>query len=246
MSHELFVIDQKPNLDQKDEHRAEYLLEKLVAAEEVGVISEAQCIRDELLGVEWGSLIIAAPLTEDELTIWGAWLPTAYVESNDPTAHKLWWYNFDRIPAPVLKKWHALKKAKVFECYEIWTPEVQRPDPILLGVNGTVRHLIARWGESDANLVTFDDIKRELLHRLNRLEVLRLLCAAGLLAAVYVLMWSVPPGDVQTFAGLMSWGLWGFLFGSIGFSLYNLKNDPLRTAIKNHRTVDREMLHASA
>ena len=44
-------------------------------------------------------------------------------------------------------------------------PENPQPDPILVGVNGNARHLLARWGESDANLVSFDDIKRELVRR---------------------------------------------------------------------------------
>jgi len=53
----------------------------------------------------------------------------------------------------------------VFERFEIWTPENYQPDPILVGVNGSARHLLARWGESDASLVSFDDIKRELVRR---------------------------------------------------------------------------------
>ncbi len=65
----------------------------------------------------------------------------------------------------MLKTWEKHKQSGLFERFEVWTPEVQQPDPILVGINGNSRHLLARWNESGANLVSFDDIKRELVRR---------------------------------------------------------------------------------
>ena len=171
MSHELFVIDRKPKLDEREESRLAYLRDKLSTAEELGLKAQAESIKTDIAEVERGRLITTSPMSDTELIIWRAWLPTAYTNSGDDEhRHKLEDYNFDRIPQPVLKLWEKHKKSGAFERFEIWTPENEQPDPILIGVNGTMRHLLARWGESDANLVSFDDIKRELIRRWHKNE----------------------------------------------------------------------------
>ncbi len=163
--HELFVINRKPALDEKEATRATALREKLSIAKSLGLKAQAKSLKTDLATVERGCIIATPPMTDSELAIWRAWLPTAYTDLPDEEDHKLADYNFDRIPSPVLKMWQGHKKSGLFERFEIWTPENPRPDPILVGVNGNSRHLLARWGESDANLVSFNDIKRELVRR---------------------------------------------------------------------------------
>ncbi len=165
MSHELFVIERKEALDDQEKRRADYLRDKLQTVEGLGLEVQAVTIRADLATIERGRLITTAPMTPAELTIWRAWLPTVYNDLGIDRTQQLANYNFDRIPQPVLKIWEKHKLSGAFERFEIWTPEVVQPDPILVGVNGRMRHLLARWGESDANLVSFDDIKKELVRR---------------------------------------------------------------------------------
>ncbi|MBI2005027.1 hypothetical protein HYS79_02635 [Patescibacteria group bacterium] len=163
--YELFVIDRKSELDGEEQKRVTYLRDKLSTAESLGLEAQSASIKADIATVERGRLITTSPMTDTELTIWRAWLPTAYTDIGDDKRHQLANYHFDRIPQPVLKMWQKHKESGAFERFEIWTPENPRPDPILVGVNGTARHLLARWGESDANLISFDDVKRELMRR---------------------------------------------------------------------------------
>lgn len=166
MSHEFFVIERREQLDQEESERVAYLRDKLSTAENLGLSVQAAAIIADIATIERGRLITTAPMSDTELVIWRAWLPTAYTDNGDQNSrHKLADYQFDRVPGPVLKAWEKYKQSGMFERFEIWTPEVQQPDPILVGVNGNSRHLLARWGESDANLMSFDDIKRELVRR---------------------------------------------------------------------------------
>lgn len=170
MSHELFVIDRKPTLDGEEQKRVAYLRDKLSTAKSLGLKAQMASIKADLATIGRGRLITTTPLTDSELTIWRAWLPTAYTDTSGGDDHRLADYNFDRTPHPVLKVWQKHKESGAFERFEIWTPENHQPDPILVGVNGNARHLLARWGESDANLVSFDDIKRELVRRWHKNE----------------------------------------------------------------------------
>lgn len=163
MSHEIFVIETKKELDERDAGRVAYLRDKLQTAQNLGLDAQVRAIKVDLTTAERSLLIKTPPMTDAEVTIWQAWLPRAYT-AEDPF-YSLDRYNFDRIPMPVLKVWEAHKQSGIFERFEIWTPENNDPDPILVGVNGNARHLLARWGESDANLVSFDDIKQELVRR---------------------------------------------------------------------------------
>ncbi|TSC68803.1 MAG: hypothetical protein G01um101456_477 [Parcubacteria group bacterium Gr01-1014_56] len=165
MSHELFVIERKTTLDEQEKGRVTAMKSKLATAKSLGLKAQAGSIKTDITTIERGRLITTPPLTDSEMTIWRAWLPTAYTDIQDNQRHWLVDYNYDRIPSPVLKMWQKYKKSGLFERFEIWTPEISQPDPILVGVNGHSRYLLARWGESDANLVSFDDIKRELMRR---------------------------------------------------------------------------------
>lgn len=164
MSYELFVIDRKTELDGAEHTHLDYLRDKLATAKFLGLDAQSASIKIEIETIERGRLITTPPLTDAELTIWRAWLPKVYTDIVGD-ANQLAKYNFDRIPKPVLKLWQKHKESGAFERFEIWTPENDQPDPILIGVNGNTMHLLARWGESDVNLVTFDDIKRELVRR---------------------------------------------------------------------------------
>lgn len=170
MSHEIFVIDRKSTLDEQEQSHVTYLCDKLSTAEGLGLKAQACSIKVDLATVERGRLITTPPMTNTELIIWQAWLPTIYSDVTDDNRHQLANYHFDRVPSPVLKMWQKHKESGAFERFEIWTPENPRPDPILVGVNGNARHLLARWGESDADLVSFDDIKRELVRRWHKSE----------------------------------------------------------------------------
>lgn len=249
MSPEIFVIDRKPAITPQEEHRAEYLLEKILAAEEVGLTAEATLLKAELSAVEKGGLITASPLTADECAIWGAWLPTSYGDVVG-TWRSLAHYSFDRVPAPVLKKWQAHKAAGDFEHYEIWTPERHIPDPILIGVNGTMRHLLARWGESDANLVTFDDIKKKLLVRWVGKQAIGMAVAA-LMAFVFIgflLAIATMPGPRSVSflsASVVPFVTAGaamiFIVGSVLIMRRLYLTNPVMQAIRRHKSVDREM-----
>lgn len=112
------------------------------------------------------------PLTADETAIWKAWLPTCYRDDahcpdttsgvNFHSVRKMSSYMFDHVPSPVLGLWAKIKQQDVFDYYEIWTPEKIMEDPILLGVLGNERYLLARWGESDANFLGFVDVAKNL------------------------------------------------------------------------------------
>lgn len=142
---------------------AAYLRENLAMAKRLGLTQQANIIQANINAAESGKRITTRPMTDDEITIWQAWLPMRYTTLPNE-GRRLAEYRYDRIPGPVLKMWDACHTAGIFERYEIWTPE-RDPDPVLIGVHGNDRHFLARWGESDANLVSFDDIKRELRRR---------------------------------------------------------------------------------
>lgn len=253
MSHEIFINERRSKLEPADEHRAEYMLEKLIAAEDVGLRSEATHIKREIISIERGSLIKTAPLTQDEITIWNAWLPTRYFDTK--YGMKDSWaldYSFDRVPAPVIKKWQAHKAAGDFESYEIWTPE-RTPvfvDPILVGINGSTLHLIARWGESDANLVTLDDIKAKLVRRWNN-GWLPSSLYVGVGAFLFVVIAAAWIGvDIASLPTVIMIAAGAGVLGILGTQLYKMfwvfGKNPLMQAIRRHKAVDREMEPASA
>lgn len=170
MSHEIFAIERKPAHLDADSKRIAYIKEKIDLARSLGLYAQVKQLITALSELEKGGLIDTPPMSEAEKLIWGAWLPTVYSDSSWIPKSKLADYNFDRIPQPVLKQWKKHRDSGLFDEFEIWAPEVQQPDPVLVGVIGSRRYLLARWGESDANLVSFDDIKKILVHRWHKGE----------------------------------------------------------------------------
>jgi len=94
-------------------------------------------------------------LSDEELKIWTIFLPTVY--SGEELAN----YQYDTIPTEVLQDWKLVKDLGLFDSFEIRIPELQpkQEDPILIGVRGGVRYLIARWGES---LALFKEISEKV------------------------------------------------------------------------------------
>ncbi len=162
---EITTISQQPLTDDavahaaRLEHRAELL-------KELGATAQASATKLEIATVKARARIVAEPLSPEEIVIWKAWLPTAYSTNTDGWRN-MKNYAFDRIPMPVVEQWKRHKESGLFDAFEIWTPEdsVVVDDPILVGVAGNNRYLLARWGETDANLVTFADIKAALKKR---------------------------------------------------------------------------------
>ena len=167
--HELFDVVTRDGPSNQDKSRITRLKQSLKAAEDLGLSAQVQTISAEISTISHN--VATPPMSEDEIAIWRAFLPTAYTEAHRNVANTIAKYSFDRIPGNVLDAWAKHRKAGSFERYEIWTAERSAPvvyDPILIGVNGNAHFLLARWGESDANLVSFDDIKREVVRRIRK------------------------------------------------------------------------------
>lgn len=156
---EIFAIETKPEFDVQSDRRIAHLREKLNLAKDLKLVNQVRSIELDITTLEGGGRITTLPLSADEILIWKAFLPTTYADSRSD-GRKLRDYHFDRIPSPVLKAWSVHKKSGVFDSFEIWTPEREQTDPILIGVVGRARYLLARWGESDANLLSWEDVKR--------------------------------------------------------------------------------------
>lgn len=163
---EIFAIEQRPQIEEVAIKQAAALKAKQVLCSELGLKTQAKSLAKDIAVLERGTRLTIPPLSQDEMTVWREWLPTSYSDG-DTGSRYMTHYNFDRIPKPVLTKWKFYKDQKIFEAFEIWTPErALVDDPILLGVIGTNRYLLARWGESDANLLSFDDIRRRIWLRI--------------------------------------------------------------------------------
>jgi len=166
MAHEIFTLTRRDNLNEDQRKRAESLNERIELCIGHGLKAQVELLSKEKVTIERGGLITSPPLSEDEITIWRAWLPTVYTSDETRGGVSLGRYSFDRVPLLVLKIWREHERKATFESYEIWTPEsIEYPDPVLVGKLGNNTYLLARWGESDASLVSFDDIKRRLARR---------------------------------------------------------------------------------
>lgn len=162
-AYEIFEIEKNnPKFCKNPEEKGliESWEEELKIAQDMGLHVQAKRISTEITTLKANRLISTPPMTEIEIVIWQSWLPKAYYTGGDLSG-----YNFDRIPRPVLKAWEKAKKSNLFERFEIWTPEYNDPDPALVGVAGNNKYLLARWAESDAEFISFEQIKRELTRR---------------------------------------------------------------------------------
>lgn len=164
---ELFAIEPN-NAEQSDALLADLASQEKRKAllEVVGLSGQASSVATQVAAMQSRNRIATLPMSPAELAVWGAYLPTVYAEKDQHGKRLLGQYVFDLIPNPVLAQWEAHKQSGLFEGFEIWTPEaISCPDPILVGIAGDARYLLARWGESDANVVTFEDIRTELKAR---------------------------------------------------------------------------------
>lgn len=110
-------------------------------------------------------------LSDEELNIWGAFLPTAYSSYPRPYSGvpSFSQYAFDEIPLTALRIIQEAQESRAFFALEIWTPEKKRiQDPIAVGVvksshasSSESLYLLCRWGES---LIPFEEIK-EIVRR---------------------------------------------------------------------------------
>ncbi len=123
--------------------------------------------------LEWCKAHELMPLTTEEYGIWQDFLPAGYVNSRDIFPERQWprrghWENythFEGVPTHVRELIRDTKG--VFTTLEIRTPEKRPqglPDPALFGhvvLGNSIRtFLLARWAESDANFLTFEDVKK--------------------------------------------------------------------------------------
>ena len=91
-------------------------------------------------------------VSEDELTMWTHWLPTAFVfKYKTQVSRQAFLNRLARLGAPpeVVEECQWAWNMDLFEAYEVRTPERRDlRDPLVLGRIGTQRYRIALWGES--------------------------------------------------------------------------------------------------
>ncbi len=95
-------------------------------------------------------------LEGNELEIWRYYCPTTYREADMSN------YSFDTIPLSILKYWKEVKEKYAFDGFEIWTTERPRiivGDPLLIGIYGGIRYLLARWGKETSVLLPFAEVR---------------------------------------------------------------------------------------
>mgnify|MGYP001562324453 CR=1 FL=1 len=128
---------------------------------------------------------IAAPpemgrrLSQDELALWRWRYPQIYMSS--PIGTDSWetlskwgqrrdWWSQLTWPLPADIRSLALSARTAYDALEIWTPELKPvprigPSPILIGVRGSSRYLLARWAEA---LEPLEEIRAKMLSRRGR------------------------------------------------------------------------------
>ncbi len=245
-AHVLYTIDRKPELTSDEKKRVAYLREKQELANSLGLTVQASALDVDIETIKRANLIATPSLSSDELLIWRAWLPTAYAE-HLRTAHHggfLKYYDFDKIPGPVLKIWQKHRESGLFQSFEIWTPEFHKMDPVLVGVSGTSYHLLARWGESDAQLISFSEIKKKVKQRWRRNQLHYLIVPAffagviTLFLSAVAIRESVPSSDPNNDWVLLSIPIGISVSIALGAFLRKLyaRRDPLMQAIARHTT----------
>lgn len=150
-----------PDLDPDQESKLLAFQQQKTLAEELGLTAMTKRVEREQALVTMRGVATPTPLSEDELTVWSAWLPRVYSNSTAQTTMSD--YRFDLIPVSILETWKKWKQTGCFEEFEIRTPEASRTqDPILLGVRDNKRYLLARWSESDERLISFAEIAKQV------------------------------------------------------------------------------------
>ena len=161
--YKLFEVGKKVTADPEElRERLDHIESKKKLAEKLGLSGQIALLNNEVRRIK-APVLDMEPMSVEDIALWKAFLPTAY----NVTPNSAWGdgrkYEFDKIPHPVLSKFSDCVDEKVFDKYEIWTPEARHiPDPVLVGYIGQSCYMIARWAESDANLITVAGIKRFL------------------------------------------------------------------------------------
>ena len=133
------------------ESKAEELNKRKELCKELGLKVQEKFSAFSLLSPD----MFCKRLSDKELKIWRMFLPTTSYRGDSLVD-----YRYDLIPTEVLQDWKLVKDLGLFESFEIQTPELKNPDPILIGIrkigDKDIRYLIARWGES---LIPFKEIR---------------------------------------------------------------------------------------
>lgn len=172
-----------PNRPQslESEAREMELVAQRNAALSIGLAAVAGRCDDELARLRCARAVPYPLLSAEEVRVWQAFLPTRYTDGvamvsqasalavfggspSNSGIRRIKDYLFDTPPLSVMETWAQVQASKVFDALEVWTPERQRVDPILVGYKTFDKRsigpfLIARWGEA---LKAFDEIKAEV------------------------------------------------------------------------------------
>jgi hypothetical protein len=106
------------------------------------------------------------PMTQEEIILWSHHCPTVYSTHPwlDPERTKnVETYAFDSIPVEVMRHWKLIQDNYAFDRYGIWTTEKTiNKDPLLIGVLGPDRFLLARWGLESPGEMSLKDIAKKV------------------------------------------------------------------------------------
>jgi hypothetical protein len=186
MQDEVYVVEPLPGIDDElqvslKDHKAR-MLERTGLAKDIGMPALARQDRIKVQSdhaVAWCKSRSLTPLSGTDRTAWEQWLPMPYFSSvegisseqlrllspNDKVRLLSEYQYYEGVPQHI----RLLMKEvlPIFTRLEIRTPEkqpVRIQDPVLFGHiefpgRPSVVYALARWGESDANLITLDEIK---------------------------------------------------------------------------------------
>jgi len=155
MSVEIREVEQR-----EDTIEVTALREKQRVAKDLGLTGQVGLIQAQIDHLTLGS----RPLAQWEMNIWQWWLPTRYSDGHYGFSN----YTYDEMPLEVME--HLPEWRKRFANLIIATPERIAPsfDPALFGQRSGLTFLLARWGESDASLLSFKEIARRVRGRFRR------------------------------------------------------------------------------
>lgn len=170
-------------------------------------------------------------ISEDELTMWTHWLPTAFVFRGGSQALRQAFCNrLNRLgaPAEVVEECQWAWNMDVFEAYELRTPERRDlRDPLVLGRIGAQRYRMALWGESLRPLEEITMLVQQSLVIRQRARHWQLCTTVGgAMLGLGLGLWAAaqtPYGGYQFGIALVSTIL-GSGIGGVPFQLYTAEN----------------------
>lgn len=161
MSHELFEIKTKPDLNADEISRYNNLIQKSSTARNLGLLAQVALIERQAHNLKRSCLLTTTPLSSEEVTIWQSWLPIRFSTDENSMFPHVGTYAYETIVSSILTKWNDLRDQRIFESFEIWTRSDAR-ESLLVGVNGSNCYLVARWNCSVGSLLSFEKVKSEL------------------------------------------------------------------------------------